>query len=144
MGTWQLCVPHRVCFNVQAPVVNAVSMDVVLLQMPAPPIPVRMPVLAVLVATGTRPAAPVQLLAPVPPAAAAITPPLQITPLQHVRLPDAAGCPGFVCNWEWDLTKLFEPNGHFYPKYDMRSLPLGTHHTMHRLCHDSPAPFFLV
>jgi len=73
-------VPRRVCFNAQA----AVNMDVVPLPMPVPPTPVRTSALAVLVATGTRPAAHVQLSAPVPPAAAAITPPLQIAPLQPV------------------------------------------------------------
>ena len=118
---------HRVCFNVlQAPVVAAVRMDVAPPPLPVPPIPVRMPVLAVLlvVATGTRPAARVQLTAPVLPAAAALTPPLQIAPLQPVHLPGAAGCPGFVCKWEWDLAKLFEPNGQVYPNYDMRSRAL--------------------
>jgi hypothetical protein len=134
---------HRVCFNVlQASIAAAVNMDVVSPPRPVPPIPVRMPVLAVLVATGTRPAARVQLTAPVLPAAAALMPPLQIAPLQPVHLPGAAGCHGFMCNWEWDLAKLFEPNGQVYPNYDMRSSPLGTRHTMHRLCHDSRAPFF--
>ena len=144
MGTWQLCVPRRVCFNVQAPILAAVNMDVVPLPMPVPPTPVRTSALAVLVATGTRPAAHVQLSAPVPPAAAAITPPLQIAPLQPVYLPDTVGCLGFACTWEWDLAKLFEPNGQVYPNYDMRLSPIGTHKIMLRLCLDSPAPFFLV
>ncbi len=138
MGTWQLCVPRRVCFNaLQTPVVAAVNMDVVL-----PPMPVHMPALAVLVAAGTRPPVHVQVPAPVPPtrayvfhppAAAIIMPPPQIAPLQLVHLPDAAGCPGFVCNREWNLDKLFEPTGQVYPNHDMRLSPIGMRHTVHRL-----------
>jgi hypothetical protein len=135
----------------QAPVVAAVNMDVV-----PPPMPLHMPALAVLAAAGTRPSVHVQVPAPVPPtrayvlhrpAAAIIMTPPHIAQLQLTHLPDAAGCPGFVCNRVWNLDKLFELSGQVYLNYDMhmhmRLSPIGPRHTtsMHRLCHNSLLPF---
>jgi hypothetical protein len=105
-----------------------------LVQVPAPLPPIRLSA-AVAASAGPVRDRPAAILVAVNSSRSASVRPAQAPPAVLVQLrPPGGGCTGFVCNYEWNLSTLFESNAQVYPGFDMSQQPLGMCRSMKTSC----------